>query len=1399
MGDMTVRRRAVVAWRRLIVGMMAMLAAMGGLGGVFAPQASANPTSILVDAGIDVTTAAGQFVVDNFDFFCAGQDDLVNCGVAIAQGMSDVSECVAESTDEADVSDTGRDEDTGVVSAGGVDVNAALDCLGEKGFGLEPEEEEETDEASPDYSIHRMTSALASLYSNTMGAYNTDEDGSSSGDDGDAPTAEDVAADADSEESPTGLAAWGSLWGSTSPGQKAGGGGGTAGSFVGYPDPAHNEHNRGLFSQSSDDSSVSVSHDAYQAGSQISEGKRVASTDRVDSGVYESMLFGSMLNSLGLDSTSEAGIKGMQVIPGVVMLAAFVLTGLIDVVFDGVISILNFLNPFHHLLQGFNEQLDPRWTGGITQGTGYDDGAFSQMRDFIAMLYGAALNFGWFVVIPLVLAFTVIGGLFLRRFDWGKSIKGVVIRIFFMALGVALVGVTFTGGMNSLVGVKGATNTSTNSTRVVLSGYVDFESWMMNARLALPEGAVLEWDDEKKSPTPNAQANARQTALQINANYGNEAWRSHSDAALSNDAWMKSLASEDEIAVSDAASLGGGATEAYELLLRYIRNDQVNPGDMSSAIQGALASEVAANPDQADMIRGWVTNYNNLDSLMSMTAEDLQENPNPLISVKDDSGYIAERSGSVITFTPGIGHNSRMCLPTLISSNGFNYGEDVSVPSGNGDGGGNDPRAACNMAPLAAYNYLNTVYDPGRVTIHSSGENARNVFVRQQHNSVTQVGTGWLAFAYWWANIMLLSAFVVIGLGFAMSMLVAGIKRSFGILGNVVASATGALGAIVKVVAYSIALFVEVLGTIILYKLVQEFLMALPQVIEEIIYSMMGALTGSGSGSGVPDAVSDAAAVGAAAAGANAVAEVGVLRSAQFVAGGVALFSGVLLLIITIMAMKFRSAFLEAIDEAINGLINRFVGTDVSSGSGGNPSGLRQGMARGLGMATMASVAGGGFGGGDAAAGADEAAAGEGTGDGTRAGYAAADGSTATSGEGFVGAEVDADGNIVDADGQPVLDAEGNPMAVGDVGEVDADGNLVDANGNTVVDANGNPMRPEHIGGINEHGHVMTADGTPMVGSDGSPLSSPAVTAAAASMMGAGAAAAATGATSSSLRAEREMATQLRESGGLSQAGAAGAPVSPMGPEGAADGVDVSGAGAASGAAGDSNRPPVPVSAAAGAASAGAAAAGVASAGAAAGSGAAAAGASPVVQVSHAAGGVPQAGAAGATPGAVPMSGAAPTPQAPAAAAPQAPQQASAPVAPGMPGAPGAPAAPGVPASYTPVAHTTSTTSEGGSRPSVVRQAAGMAAGSVVTQAVAGGRGSNRISESLGGKRGRGAPRGGGSGMGSMMGSAMGYGMAQAATGGAGGAAAAGPGQEQPGQTPTRGPSAVEGQAPPSE
>lgn len=1079
--------------RRFVIGVMVTLLALGGFSQVFGqtPQAHAQGGELAggimkgaAEAGAEIGVETAQFAADNIDKVCLGQEDLINCTVALVQMGSDMDQCYKDAEGETGGAE-GEDGASDMLSS-------FTDCLGEKGFGQKPEEEESAEDEQTDRSFARISTVLAEFYSGSLSAFGDDlsgkdKDKAKKDDDAEGADSTSVLTEGDEEEKPTGLQAWKSVMGT----------GGGGGSFVGYLDATKGDNQGGLYQPSTGGvAGFDYSALAPLSGQDEDDGKLA----RPDTGVTKYVYYGAALSGMGLDSTSSRGVveSPLGTIQGGAMLMAYTFSGFIDALFEGVISILRFMNPFSLLVDSVSENTNPTFTQGMG-GEGDPDGVFDSLKGFIGTVYNGVVGIGWMVTIPIFIAVVAMGAVMAKRYDTGKGVKQLVIRLAFLVVGLPLLGVSYTGALDSIGGGPEA-STSSNATKVVLSTYVDFNSWAMNSRMAIgnDDKMLVEWDQAKQAPSDEAMANLRSTALAINTSPYNPAFSGLGEDLGSeltnggNVGWFQDMEGEDVVNSGDE-----GAADAFiqtmQMLTRYVSGEQISSADYASAASTSMGDMSRAKPEVASTIQGWMDQLTDVKQLASMDEEAVVDMNNPLISVRDESGLVAEvRDGSIVSFKDaGEGLNSTRCTANLVSSNGWESSNPES-----------DSRSACNLAPMAMFNYLNTEFGSSSATVFST-TGGTTQYSRQSHNSVNAIGTGVMGFIYWFSAISLLGSFVLIGLFYAIGMLISSIKRGIQLLGSVPFAAMGLMGAITKVIAYTVVLFLEILGTLFIYKLFQEFLMVFPGLVERFLMKPLEGTDGALAGGG--------ALVGSLLGFGSPVT--GVIVITLLASSGVILF--------TLMAVKFRSSMIGALDEAVTNLVNKLTDSSVSSASSDGPGSLRQGVARGAGMAAAHGILSGGSGGemASAADGVDDSALGGG---GAMAGAGA--------GLGAGGVDVDADGQLLDADGSAIEGPDGSPMTVDDAVNLDADGNVLDADGTPVLDADGQPIKAEDIGAIDANGQLYDHAGDPLVSADGSGVYG----SGAAGVAGGAAGAAAAG---GSPMNDSQLAASVMERGSLSEPG----------------------------------------------------------------------------------------------------------------------------------------------------------------------------------------------------------------------------------------------------------------------
>lgn len=1086
-GEMTVRgfgRRAAGA----VVVVLLSLMVVAGLIAAAGP-ASAQPT-VPPDASANYGRGYTELTEKNIDRLCPGDGAASTEDSETADGTADpgldgpiVGGAGCDLADPAlweavDVCiDTDKKSEPDSTKLDEADF---LECMATKGFG-EPEKKqddksEQSEEAVANLSLARLSSSLTSFYVNALSPLNA----STATDDTDAEEG-----GADATKTSSGLQAWSSILNEP----------GSAGSFVGSPDRTKQESTDWLFSAADAANVSSVNYSAFNRDTRQDTDAGEQTTTPADAGVEGYLLYGAMLSGMGFDTVmaADGGAAAGRNLSGLLMMAGYAGAGFVDVAFDSVVSVLHWTNPFRFMVDAISKNTDQTFTAGMEGSTQEPPGAFDGLREFFGTVYDAMVQLGWMVTIPMFIAMTVAGMLLMRKFDTSSKMKALVIRIVFLVVGLPLLGTSYTAGLDAMKGASGDA-ASAHSTRVVLSTYVDFEAWVNGPRLQPPtigqSKGEFWWNEDNDAPNGATAAVARKLALNINAS-NRPVWSSITDGTIDKSAsngndttWASSVSGRDSSGGAQDTSVSDPKvfTSTMELLNKFRSGDTVSAGGFESSIKAGLIREMEkykgtpVEQETREIIASWFQDLSSPEALSSMTGNDVEKMHNPLIEVKPGTGFQATRDPStdysVMTFREGA--SSENCLNTTVVSASWDGKAD------------SEARTACNMSPLAMFNYLNTSFGPTSMNVYTPGQTTSS-WAREAHASVTAIGTGPAQFMYWFSAMTMLASFTIIGLAYAMMMMISSIKRGIQLLGSVPFATLGFVAGIAKCVIYTAAMFLEILGTIFIYKVVQELIVVVPTILERPLAERLS--------DGVSEGTMVAAGVGAAGvlslAGENNLHTVVLIITAISSAG---------LIMFTMMALKIRRSLLDGMDQAVTRLVNKFMDTQASGGMDpGQPSALRQGVARGVGMAATSTLIGGGAAavGGDSDGG-DIGGDSDGTGpDGGGLGTPGVPGA----GDGSM--SVGKDGGLTDKAGNPVTDASGQPLTAAEMMPVDAaTGNVHDGTGAPILGEDGSPLNAGDVAGFDGQGRMLGGNGEVLTDAEGQELTSQPAAAAASRLAG---------------------------------------------------------------------------------------------------------------------------------------------------------------------------------------------------------------------------------------------------------------------------------------------------------
>lgn len=651
-------------------------------------------------------------------------------------------------------------------------------------------------------------------------------------------------------------------------------------------------------------------------------------------------------------------------------------------------------------------------TGTFTNTNADNDGALGDVADALRSIYTSVYNLSLYALIPLFMAFAIAGFLLFRKNQngeyAGRKIKMTVIRLAFIVLGMPLLGSVYTSvleNMSKKVSVGGSA-----TSKMVLSTFVDFEAWASNTRLAPPdvENAYIgSIDASKDVPCGTVDevtlSHLRELCARINVASGSVsglvAYSQIQSVAQSGD--IDNWDSSSNANIKDSSTIS--STDILNVLYRYYENEFY----LAGAYESKAKSDIQENETSASnyAIYAATNNASYSEGDGDDDASDLHTGPNGTKKCYMNGSPIEVTSKLILrdmyAFGDGGDNASKGYNP--FANGGLSYSnaaiydtkssDDYSVPKDmhftNGlqaslsdmfktraVGSQYFPsdvpdkyreealmRAAANysglsvkdiggLSSMSLYNYLNTEFKAKEIICYST-DSASN-FVRKQHHSVNLIGTGVTSFLYWFNLLCLCGGMAVIGFGYAFAIIVSNIRRSWQIIFNMPLAMMGALQAIAKMIIYTIVMIVEIIGTIFMYTIMEDFMYGVATIVEKpfnvelqnpssvIILPTNSIFAGDDVVTSIGDGVTCAG-------GFSSTVTVSLML----------LLSSFLLIWITINAFRFRKSFVKSVDEMCAKVVNKFVvgndaGLPSAAGGGRHNSGpglapaLAQGAAQGM-------------------------------------------------------------------------------------------------------------------------------------------------------------------------------------------------------------------------------------------------------------------------------------------------------------------------------------------------------------------------------------------------------------------------------------------------------------------
>ena len=655
----------------------------------------------------------------------------------------------------------------------------------------------------------------------------------------------------------------------------------SAGCFLGYDDQSVAKGIKGLFT-----SFISTSSCTYNYSQLCSESFQHVGEGSGSSFVFSQYcMLGAGLADIGIDKTGTDGSVSLgRSISGWVVLLVYRLAMAVNGFLKIVIDIMKWLNPF----QFFSKANEKAASAGIVIGvdhsglanTGTTAGALmSPLTEVISELYAKLYDFSSIVL--LILFVIMVTMLFMNVFMSRQtdSRMGIIKKYLFRA-GFIVFGIPLLGGTYSVILDKMSQDIQSGNTaaaKIVASTFVDFESWVMNSSMILPD-IVIKVDTDKGHITANAGNSIQDICYAFNEKATTGLPSRFTTGSAANDV-SKLIGQIQNETRMPAGNIGSTDAWVISLLQRYQSGKKI----YASEYEQAWISKFWLKDNDADFNEkreNYVKNFATPQVLLQVDGSERAAFWNREVP----SGYIRgpigrDANGTGSSVINGINLNSR------------NTGSEVSN--------------SLKLPALAVYNYLNSTFNETTVRVYSS-EKASSGHIRDYHYSVNLVGKGEQSFVYLLLCITMLLTYSVLGFVYAFGIIMSNMKRGMRLIVAVPGAMLGSLASVAKIISYTVLMIAELVLNIMLYMLTTDLIFSVASVIT---------ITFVNTASGI--------------------------FSTAFVSSGafstlVSILVIIFLIWFTVQAIKLRNPIIKSLEEMADNVVTKFI---TGQTAGGNAQG----------------------------------------------------------------------------------------------------------------------------------------------------------------------------------------------------------------------------------------------------------------------------------------------------------------------------------------------------------------------------------------------------------------------------------------------------------------------------
>lgn len=288
--------------------------------------------------------------------------------------------------------------------------------------------------------------------------------------------------------------------------------------------------------------------------------------------------YGKSLAALGFDSTGTESPSMSRLVFGGLMYGLYAISTVVNGIFNFIIKLLKFINPFRLITWGGVNLITITNRGAGIEAIELGDLSLS---DYISNLLDFIVNnFAWTIIIPGSVGLFIFY-CFLTKRDKMYELKKLLWRIAIITFCIPVIGSIYTTSLDWLDENLDSDH-GTPAVKIIASMFLDFENWAKNGELSLSGAGGVSirniTEDDREIVLDSNIASLRDTVLGINKKSSGDVLNGITAGDSSDtENWNESLAPDNG---SDATM----TTSLYvrNLLSRYMSGDKYTPSDYYS-------------------------------------------------------------------------------------------------------------------------------------------------------------------------------------------------------------------------------------------------------------------------------------------------------------------------------------------------------------------------------------------------------------------------------------------------------------------------------------------------------------------------------------------------------------------------------------------------------------------------------------------------------------------------------------------------------------------------------------------------------------------------------------------------------------------------------------------------